>query len=74
MLGKLALVLTGFFLFWNPALADFNTFQKEVLEEHNKLRKIHQAPPLTLDADLCKGAQEEAERKIKDYVTIGEFT
>ena len=40
--------------------SDFNTFCIEALESHNKYRKIHHAPPLKLNKDLCNVAENYA--------------
>ncbi|EDS35184.1 cysteine-rich secretory protein-2 [Culex quinquefasciatus] len=36
-------------------------FQQQVLDEHNRLRAIHAAPPLKLNQAMCAYAQEWAE-------------
>ncbi|XP_053687305.1 Golgi-associated plant pathogenesis-related protein 1-like [Sabethes cyaneus] len=36
-------------------------FQQEVLNEHNRLRAQHSAPPLALSRSLCKYAQDWAQ-------------
>ncbi|EDO41945.1 predicted protein, partial [Nematostella vectensis] len=40
--------------------------QNEALEAHNKLRAIHNAPAMTLDADISAGAQAWAEKIAAD--------
>nr|XP_016993943.2 uncharacterized protein LOC108055185 [Drosophila takahashii] len=34
--------------------------QEDSLREHNRLRRIHGSPPLTLDASLSRGAEQYA--------------
>lgn len=41
---------------------NYDEFCQEALEAHNKYRKIHHAPPLTLNKDLCAIAQNYAEK------------
>ena len=43
-------------------LSGFTQFDIEALEAHNKYRRKHHVPPLTLNKDLCKIAQSYAER------------
>ena len=43
-------------------LSGFRPFDIEALEAHNKYRRKHHVPPLTLNKDLCKIAQSYAER------------
>ena len=38
------------------------TFRIEALNEHNRLRALHQTEPLVLDRKLCEVAQHKAER------------
>ncbi|CAL8083305.1 unnamed protein product [Calicophoron daubneyi] len=37
------------------------TFNKQCIDEHNRLRKLHGCPPLFMDRNLAKGAQKYAE-------------
>ena len=43
-------------------LSGYTQFDIEALEAHNKYRRKHHVPPLTLNKDLCKIAQSYAER------------
>ena len=43
-------------------LSGFTDFDIEALDAHNKYRRKHHVPPLTLNKDLCKIAQSYAER------------
>ena len=40
--------------------SDFNAFCSEALEYHNKYRKMHHAPPLKLNKELCSIAENYA--------------
>ena len=37
-------------------LTDFLPFEQEALQQHNKYRRIHAAPPMTLDQTMCQQA------------------
>ena len=45
----------------NKKLSGFTEFDVEALDSHNKYRKKHHVPPLTLNKDLCKIAQSYAQ-------------
>ena len=49
----------------NQNLSGFRPFDIEALETHNRYRRKHHAPPLTLNKDLCKIAQSYAEKLLK---------
>ncbi|BFZ20619.1 hypothetical protein BsWGS_23658 [Bradybaena similaris] len=44
-----------------PQAPNVERFRQEVLEAHNKMRVLHQAPPVKLSPELNKMAQEWAE-------------
>ncbi|CAG7730486.1 unnamed protein product [Allacma fusca] len=48
--------------------ADFEPFKRAIFEEHNKLRALHQAPPLEFNSELSESAQVEAERYLKQLL------
>lgn len=52
---------------------DFTKFDLEALEAHNKYREIHHAPPLILNKDLCKIAQEYAQKLLQNNVVTYSF-
>ena len=45
---------------------DFTKFDLEALEAHNKYRIKHHSPPLSLNKDLCKIAQDYADKLLQN--------
>ena len=41
---------------------DFTAEEKTALEKHNAFRKVHQAPPMTLDRQMCDKAKAYAQK------------
>ena len=48
-------------------LSGFSRFDVEALESHNRYRRKHHVPPLTLNKDLCKIAQGYANKLISTH-------
>ena len=46
----------------NCFLSAVDEFEKEALEQHNKYREVHNAPKMTLDREMCKKAEEYAQK------------
>ena len=45
--------------------SEFDEEEQTGLMKHNDFRKIHDAPPMKLDREMCDGAKEYAEKLAK---------